>query len=367
MWLLRWARAGAEEQMWAQLGYFSGLVCAGSIAGCVAWSARLLTYSIYYESKAHSISHQHSYTLVAAAARWGAAFFFSYGFEFACLIVSKLQLLGRLADNAAQRSRADVADMNEARRAWLNGPVLVFMHRIMAALVALGGVVGMVALDTAGDYALKEAALLQQAALSCDASGNDTNSSLTFLASSNDMRTIVYTAQSVQVGTEALTLLFVTAAYVVVVTWSVAIFRIAENLGAQALTFAGDRSGSRHAVGAIEGIISSTMHAAAQQRRRLTAACLVVLVTFPARAAFDLLDAYSLFNDPPSTSCSICDPCQPQPVLIRQWIMFTPEFQPIVVALSSPLPLTLSLWLITEAHARARLIAADVQRELQGL
>jgi len=36
------------------------------------------------------------------------------------------------------------------------------------------------------------------------------------------------------------------------------------------------------------------------------------------------------------------------------------------VAISSPLPLTLSLWLLTKAHAQARLIAADVQRMRDG-
>jgi hypothetical protein len=48
------------------------------------------------------------------------------------------------------------------------------------------------------------------------------------------------------------------------------------------------------------------------------------------------------------------------------FINYTPEFQPIVVAVSSPLPLTLSLWLLTKGHARARLIAVDVQRARAG-
>ena len=54
--------------------------------------------------------------------------------------------------------------------------------------------------------------------------------------------------------------------------------------------------------------------------------------------------------------------CQSTQVLIAIWLNYTPEFQPIVVAVSSPLTLTLSLWLLTKAVARARLIAADVER-----
>ena len=39
--------------------------------------------------------------------------------------------------------------------------------------------------------------------------------------------------------------------------------------------------------------------------------------------------------------------------VVRAWLAYTPEFQPLLVALSSPVPLTVSLWLITAAHTRA--------------
>ena len=48
--------------------------------------------------------------------------------------------------------------------------------------------------------------------------------------------------------------------------------------------------------------------------------------------------------------------------VVKAWLIYTPEFQSVVVALSSPLPLTLSLWLITSAHARALAIAVNVQQ-----
>ena len=41
---------------------------------------------------------------------------------------------------------------------------------------------------------------------------------------------------------------------------------------------------------------------------------------------------------------------------------YTPEFQPIVVVLSAPLPLSLSLWIITTSHARAVAIMNAVKR-----
>ena len=109
-------------------------------------------------------------------------------------------------------------------------------------------------------------------------------------------------------------------------------------------------------------IAADTMQAAAEQRRRLTAACVIVLIAFPARAAFDLLQAYAFFNDPHNNACSPCDACQSTPSLVHHWLNFTPEFQAIVVAVSSPLPLTMSLWLLTKVRARVRLIAADLER-----
>jgi hypothetical protein len=113
-------------------------------------------------------------------------------------------------------------------------------------------------------------------------------------------------------------------------------------------------------------IVADTMQGAAGHQWRLTAACAVVLITFPARAAFDLLLAYSLFNDPYNNDCSQCDPCQSTRIFISTWLNYTPEFQAIAVAVSSPLSLTLSLWLLTKAVAHARLIAADIERARAG-
>ena len=47
--------------------------------------------------------------------------------------------------------------------------------------------------------------------------------------------------------------------------------------------------------------------------------------------------------------------------VVKAWLFYTPEFQSVVVALSSPLPLTLSLWLITAAHTRALALQANMR------
>ncbi len=99
------------------------------------------------------------------------------------------------------------------------------------------------------------------------------------------------------------------------------------------------------------------------QRRRLVAACAIVLASFPARAAYDFLQAYSNFNVPVNPACGQCDPCQSEQLLIQAWLAYTPEFQPIVVALSSPLPMICSLWLMMSAWERRHMrVGFDVNK-----
>ena len=127
------------------------------------------------------------------------------------------------------------------------------------------------------------------------------------------------------------------------------------------------------------------MRAAAEQRRRLTLACVFVLISFPCRVAFNLLQAYSTydvqFNDLCSSPCGSCQSNQYVPwrllpasllcnvlnmYVVRAWLAYTPEFQPLVVALSTPLPLTVSLWLITAAHTRALALHANMRLAMKG-
>ena len=363
----RWVRsAGDERMMWGQLGLFSGMVCLGSVAGAVAWSAAMQKNSFFYEASAPGVTRQQTYMRFASTLRFGAVLLILNGFEFLFLIISKLMLLGWLVENATQSSQENVEGMSGVRRRWLNGRALPFVYRMMTGGVVVGCVLGLVADAAAGAYLVKEAVLFDQAAASCDAAGNESNASLTFNNAASAVATEAATSQSVQAGSEALTLLLVCIAYFVIVSWSVAIFRIVERVAGHALVFTVDPVNVQQPDDNAARIVADTMKAAAQHRRRLTAACVIVLITFPARAAFNLLLAYAAFDDSYNTSCGPCDPCQTTPFLISAWLDYTPQFQPIVVAVSSPLPLMLSIWLLTKVHARARLIAADVQRSRVG-
>ena len=361
MWFFRWARAGANERVGGWLGLFSGMVCVGSVAGAVTWGASMQSNNLDYEGQSSRGTRRQHYTLHAAEARWSVAFLIFYSFEFLCLVVSKLMLLGRLATNAAQSSQSEMSGMSGVRRAWLSGRALPIVYRVMAGAVVVGSVVGMVANAVAAAHNDQVARLHDQAAAACDSAGKDTSQSLEFKQPTSKAQASADSARSVQFMSEAVTLLLVSVAFVAIVSWSVVLFRLMERLANRALITPSNRYNIRQDELRLEGIVNDTMHAAAEQRRRLTGACIIVLLTFPARAVFDTLSAYSAFNDPRNLACDVCSPCQTDQHLIHTWLSYTPAFQPVVVALSSPLPLTWSLYLITKAHSRLQLIDVDVQ------
>ena len=336
----------------------------GSVAGVVAWAAFMQRHSLTYEAKVRvGVIPQQGYALYASSFRFLAVFALLNGVEFLCLIICKLMLLGRLAAIAAQRSQTELTDMSGVRRRWLSGWALPNVYRVMAGVVVVGGVVGMVAAIVSVAYDVQSALLSDQAAAACDAAGNDTTSSLAFYNDINTIKTNAHTAASVQAGSEALTLLLMFIAFLVIVLWSVALFRMLERVAARALLSNSDGMNMGVSEANAARIVADTMQAAAEQRWRLTAACVIVLILSPARAVYDLLKVLSNFNYPLNPACGECDSCQSTTTLINSWLHYTPEFHSIVVAVSSPLPLTLSLWLLTKAVARARLIAAEVSLE----
>ena len=79
-----------------------------------------------------------------------------------------------------------------------------------------------------------------------------------------------------------------------------------------------------------------------------------------------VLDAHSHCSAPINPSCGRCDACQSQQFLVNIWLNYTPEFQPIVVAVSSPLPMMWSLWLMMSAWERRHMRrGVDMNKEVK--
>ncbi len=307
MWWLRWTRHGASDKMWPLLGWFSGLMCVGSVAGCVAWGAASQSNALYWECYEPGITRVQYYTLDASYARWLTVFYIFNGLEFLCMIIPKLLLLGRLGSNALRSMRDEVPEKGAVRTSWRGGRALPMLYKVFAAAVALCSAVGIVAYAAGGAYNSQISALDAAAAAACDPLGNDTNSSKAFIAAIDDAITHRYDCLAVQSVAEATALLLISSTYLLLVTLSVAIFRQAEKAASRALLF-GHFKGTRASTTVI---VDDSMHAAAEQRRRLSFACIIVLVSFPCRAAFDLLQAYCTYDVQYNSLCPHpCGTCQ---------------------------------------------------------
>ncbi len=149
--------------------------------------------------------------------------------------------------------------MSGVRQRWLSGRALPNVYRVVAGTVVVGSVVGMVADAVAGAYDLQAALLVDQAAAACDAAGSNTNSSLALFNATSAIAAKAGTAISVQSSSEALTLLLVTIAFVVIVSWSVALFRLAERVAMHALLSVNDRGNLRPAEANAARIVGDTI------------------------------------------------------------------------------------------------------------
>ncbi len=80
-------------------------------------------------------------------------------------------------------------------------------------------------------------------------------------------------------------------------------------------------------------------------RRRMLGTTAFVFVTFVLRAAFSTMVAVAFqLRDTITESCpGLCDECHNAYWLITQWMGYTPEFQVLIVLVSSPVALLVAL------------------------
>ena len=369
--------------MWVQLGWFSGLVCAGSVAGAVAWGAYMQGNALQYEAKAPTATAQQFFALLASSNRWNAVYYIFYPVEFLCLIMAKVMLLGRLSNHASHNYNSQEWHPDDGVGAChcIGEYALETLHRAISKAVALASVAGVLALVVAAVYCVKAAGVADdQAAAACDdAQGNATNLCTALLNDAVNFASIAGDAAAVQAVLEAIVLVVMCAAYTVFIPVCVSMFGRAERrliriLGQieykldhsevllpaqynpQAARGAAAGAEIRMRCDKAKELLRSTLAAAMAQRRRFVGACSIVLVTFFLRASFDLLRAYANIDNQYNPLCGRCDPCQSDRFLIATWLDYTPEFQSIVVALSSPLPLVVSLWLMMTKEDRMLLV-----------
>ena len=380
-WWLKWAMLKTElkSSVWRHLGRFSSLVCVGSVCGAIAWGARTRALTDYYSSGGPDISNARSLSLLSSTNVWFAVYNCMYAVEVLCLSVAKLIVLDRLTEHVVRGMQRELSAQGLGK-VWYSEQGLMRIGRGLVFTVMLSGGIGLVASIAAAAYKLQTAELCSSAAAACDSAGKHTNTSLAFYAASNRALRISELGNSVQNLSEVVALVVIVCAFLCVGPLCLLILRKAQVFlghtlrridahsaatSTSASTPDHQRLGSTVVPPGMKGLahamVDSAMQAAVAQRRRIIAACLVVELTFLPRAAFDMLQGFSDANDVSSPNCSTCGTCQALSRLVRIWIDFTPEFQFIVIAISSPLPIVVSLWCMMSPNERRLLLHGSLR------
>ena len=314
---LRWWRMEEEHRprVWVLYGWFSGLMCVGSVFGAVTWAFWMQTLVALFTSFNPALSNAQTYSFAAHAQYWSAAFYVPYAIEFLCLSVAKLLVLHRMADFAVPKSDG------LSRRLAVGG-------RVVMAAVVVGNVVGLCGFVAAAVLS-KQTGDLDNAAAAAFAA-NSTQAAIAFNVQANQKATVVDDAASVQQFCEVAVLLLIIVAFAVI-----------GPACARRLSFEQQRFDDNPLV--------DTAYAAAaapawrQVRRQILGTAAFVFVTFLLRAVFSTMNALSSALQDDGADCpTYCGtPCYNVWALIQDWLAYTPEFQLTVVLISSPLALLL--------------------------
>jgi hypothetical protein len=321
--LYLWWRMDEEgrRRVWSLYGWFCGLMVCGSCFGAVTWAARMTNLEYFFNGEdAISRGDPVQGTLLAALGyKWAAVFFVMYAIDFLCLSAARLMVLDRMSDFAAGQDEV-------ARKRWAAG------GRMVMAVVVLGNAVGLVA-NIAAAVQFQRAAETASTASALFAA-NSTQLAMQSLSLSLTELQLAISIVAVQLFCEVAVLLLIVTAFVVT---GVACARVV--------------SSKLRAVDAA----SAPAATGRELRWQMVVTTVVVFVAFVIRSVQSTMNAVARQLQDRANQCpgvtDRCDPtCNNVFTHIFQWILFTPEFQVMVVLVSSPLTLLVALWGMTSRH-----------------
>ena len=355
---VRWRRNDEDEKQkqWRLYGWFTGLIFLGSCCGMAAWSCNLLSISYFLtvtdsaRNQQLNISHADLQLMYARAFRWFIPYVVFYPSEFLFLSVAKLMVLDRIREFAF--SKADLM-----MRRWAAA------EKAVTLAVVVGNLVGLCGNVAAAVYFFQAADLDSQSLAAFTANNAHAGNAFADLADRKAV-TANFTA-SIQKFCEVAVLLLIIAAFAVAGIFSARLLRSAIlhlKRAANADTLSG-------AAGAQARMLADVAGAAGRQLlRKIACTFAVVFITFLLRAIYSIMFALAIaLQSEYSDHCSFgsCEPCHNTFSLMFLWTVHTPEFQLIVVLLSSPLALLVALWGMTDV--RALELMTSNRKELEAL
>jgi hypothetical protein len=317
-----WWRMGEENQrrVWRLYGWFTALMACGSCVGAVAWAARMMLLVNLFKANQEV---QEMSLFGALSYSWASAFVVMYAIEFMCLSAANLMVLDRMSVFAAPQG-------TRLQTRWAAA------GRVVMAAVVLGNAAGLAANIAAAVHYHKAAQAASTASAAFDA--NNTKDGISFKVLSQEEVQRGGSIVSVQSFCEVVVLLLIVVSFVVVGVLS------AHRVRARLLEV---------------DAASDAAETVKAMRLQILATTTFVFVAFVLRAAFSIMNAVALqFRD---LSCTdLCGECNNVFTNIADWMTFTPEFQLIIVLVSSPLALLVVLWGMT-SKATLQLMVSSQQ------
>jgi hypothetical protein len=315
----RWRRMEEQDRgrVWRLYGWFTALMSCGSCFGVVAWAATMISRVNIFESNAVEDPVENM-SLGALSYRWRAAFLVTYAIEFLCLSTAKLMVLDRLLVFAVPHGAS-------LRKRWAAA------GRVVMAAVVLGNAVGLAANVAAAVHYQQAADAASTASVRYAANSTAAGDEFYFLSQGEVQRGGFIL--SVQLFCEVTVLLLIVLAFVVV-----------------------GLLGARRVNAKLLDVDAASAAAATGRalRLRMLGTTAFVFVAFLLRCVFSTMYAvaFLLRVDAENNCPEYCDTrCNNVYTVITIWISYTPEFQLIVVLISSPVALLVALWGMTTNSA----------------
>jgi hypothetical protein len=312
---------GEEDRgrLWQLYGWFSGLTTCGSCFGAVAWAARMA--DLVNTFKGHDgATLAEKASLAALSYSWNSAFLVTYAVEFLCMCAAKLMVLDRMMVFAAPPGAGMPKRWAATGRA------------VMAAVV-LGNAAGLAANVTAAVYSQKAAEAASKA--SAYYAANNTIDGDKFVSLSEHEAQFGGPIESVQRFAEVAVLLLIVVAFAVVgVLCARILYTRVKPIGVDA---------------GYDAFIATVGRALRLQMLGTTG---FIFVTFLLRSVFSTMLAVALQLQNFGQECpgvtSRCDAsCYNVYMNFSAWMYYTPEFQQVIILISSPVAQLVALWGMT--------------------
>ena len=317
----RWRRMEEEDRgrVWRLYGWFTALMACGSCFGAVAWAANMMSLVNGFKGNTREDTAEQA-SLLALAYSWYAAFTVTCAIEFLCLSVAKLMVLDRLSVFAAPQGAG-------LQQRWAAA------GRVVMAAVVLGNAVGLAA-NAAAAVHYHKAAQAFSTSSAYYAAKNTKDGVSSFTLSQQELQ-LAGSIASVQRFSEVALLLLIVVAFAVVGA-----------LCARILNTRLKPIGVDAGYDAFMSTVGRTL------RRQMLGTTAFIFVTFLLRSVFSTMFAVSFSLRDSDKRCpgenTYCDKsCYNVYTIISRWMGYAPEFQLMIVLVSSPLALLVALWGMT--------------------